>query len=88
MADEALKQQIHDSLKESLFTSPDDMVDVSDGPGDSIHLVLVSRKFDGQQLRLKHDYINDWLTNNLPAEVWQRISLTVCRSPEEIKAGI
>jgi stress-induced morphogen len=88
MADEQLKTRIHDVLKTVYFSSPDDMVDVSDGPDDSIHIVIVSRKFDGQRMRVKHDLVASLLTNNLPPEVWGRISLTICRSPEEIKAGV
>ncbi|MEX2175765.1 MAG: hypothetical protein WD872_15485 [Pirellulaceae bacterium] len=88
MADEQLKQQIRDVLKQVYFTSPDDMVDVSDGPDDSVHLVLISRKFDGQRAKAKHELISDILVGNLPSEVWNRISLTICRSPEEIKAGL
>ena len=47
MADELLKVKIRDVLKENYFQDLDDLVDVSDGPDDSIHLIIVSRKFDG-----------------------------------------
>jgi stress-induced morphogen len=88
MADDRTKQLVHDALKSTLFTSPDDLVDVSDGPDDSIHIVIVSRKFDAQRMRTKHDMVSDLLFANLPEEVWRRISLTICKSPEEIKASV
>lgn len=55
MAEAELKQKVHDELKRSYFSDPDDLVDVSDGPDDSIHIVVVSRKFDGRRLKEKND---------------------------------
>jgi uncharacterized membrane protein len=88
MADEHIKRQIHDVLKSVYFSAPDDMVDVSDGPDDSIHLVLVSRKFDRQRTREKHEIVSNLLMQNLPEETWTRVSLAICKSPDEIKAGV
>ena len=39
MADAQLKKKIYCVLKEGYFNDPDDAVDISDGPEDSIHLV-------------------------------------------------
>jgi len=86
MADIQLKQKIHDELKNAYFTDPDDLVDVSDGPDDSIHVVIVSRKFDGRRIKEKNDLIWSVLTQQLTAEEWGLISLSVGASPEEIKA--
>jgi acid stress-induced BolA-like protein IbaG/YrbA len=86
MADSALKSKIHDVLKCGYFNDPDDLVDVSDGPDDSIHLVIVSRKFDGRRMKEKNDLIWSELVKHLPAEEWGRVSLSVATSPEEIKA--
>jgi stress-induced morphogen len=88
MAKKKEKQQIYDLLKDEFFSTADDFVDVSDGPEDSIHLVLVSRKFDGKRLRIKHEMISDFLRARLPEDIYQKISLTICRSPDEIKAGV
>ena len=44
MADTQLKKKVYAMLKEGYFSDPDDAVDVSDGPDDSIHLVI-SRAF-------------------------------------------
>ncbi len=57
MADERLKQKVYTILKKGYFSDPDDAVDVSDGPGDSIHLVIFSRKFTGKGMKEKHDVI-------------------------------
>lgn len=87
MADDRLKQKIHDELKGAYFNDPDDLVDVSDGPDDSIHLVIVSRKFDGRRTKEKNDLIWSILTQRLAPEEWGLISLSVGASPEEIKAS-
>jgi stress-induced morphogen len=81
-----LKQKIQDVLKEKYFSAPDDLVDVSDGPDDSVHLVIVSRKFDGRRIKEKNDLIWSLLTANLQPEEWGKVSLSIGTSPEEIKA--
>jgi stress-induced morphogen len=86
MPDAQLKEKIHDALKATYFNGPDDLVDVSDGPDDAIHLVIVSRKFDGQRLKEKNDLIWSILVKNLHPEEWGKVSLSIGASPEEIKA--
>jgi len=86
MADVQLKQKIHDSLKDAYFNAPDDMVDVSDGPADNIHVVVVSRKFDGSRMKEKDDLIWSVLVKKLRKKEWGKISLLVGASPEEVKA--
>jgi stress-induced morphogen len=81
-----LKQKIHHVLKEAYFSGPDDLIDVSDGPDDSLHLVIVSRKFDGRRMKEKNDLIWSVLTAKLPPEEWGKVSLSIGTSPEEIKA--
>lgn len=81
-----MKQKIHDEVKKAYFTHPDDLVDVSDGDGDNVHLVIVSRKFDNRRMKDKDDLIWSVLTNCLQPDEWGKISLTVGASPEEIKA--
>ena len=87
MADALVKQKFHDVLKNGYFASPDDLVDVSDGPDDSIHLVVVSRKFDGRRMREKDDLIWSELTQKLAPEEWGKVSLSIGASPEDIKAA-
>lgn len=86
MADCQLKRKIHDELKRDTFKDPEDLVDVSDGPDDSIHVVIVSRKFDGHRMKEKNDLIWSVLVNRLSPMEWGKISLSVGASPEEIKA--
>jgi stress-induced morphogen len=86
MADAQLKEKIHDSLKTVYFKDPDDAVDVSDGPEDSIHIVIVSRKFDGLRMKEKNDLIWSHLLQQLNPDEWGKVSLSVGASPEEIKA--
>ncbi len=86
MADLQLKQKIRDVLRLAYFKDAEDLVDLSDGPDDSIHLVIVSRKFDGRRMREKNELIWSILTQNLASEEWGKVSLTVATSPEEIKA--
>lgn len=87
MADDQLKQKVHDVLKSGYFRDIDDLVDISDGPDDSIHVVVVSRKFDGHRMKEKHDLIWSELSQNLAPEEWGYVSLSIGVSPEEIKAG-
>ena len=87
MADVQLKQKIRDVLRGSYFQDPDEnLVDVSDGPGDSIHLVIVSRQFDGLRMKAKSDLIWSVLSQKLKPEEWGKVSLSIGASPEEIKA--
>jgi acid stress-induced BolA-like protein IbaG/YrbA len=86
MADEQLKKKVHDVLKTGYFTDTDDAVDVSDGPEDSLHLVIFSRKFDGKFLKEKNDLIWSELMQHLTQNEWSKVSLSIGVSPEEIKA--
>ncbi len=86
MADVQAKQKIHDVLRVAYFKDPDDLVDVSDGPDDSILFVIVSRKFDGHRMKEKNDLIWSVLVKDLRPEEWGKVSLSVGTSPEEIKA--
>jgi|LakMenE01Jun11ns_1017448.scaffolds.fasta_scaffold9868970_2 acid stress-induced BolA-like protein IbaG/YrbA len=79
------KNRVYLALK-TYFSGPDDAVDVSDGPGDSIHVVIVSRKFDGQGLKERNDLIWARLMEKLTSEEWGKVSLSVTASPEDVKA--
>ena len=86
VADERTKQRVAEVLKTAYFKDQSDLVDVSDGLDDNIHVVVVSRKFDGQRLREKNDLIWSILTKELTPEEWGHVTLSVGVSPEEIKA--
>jgi stress-induced morphogen len=86
MAADCLKEKIHQELKKGLFNDEQDLIDISDGTNGNVHLVIVSRKFDGRRLKEKNDLIWSELTQHLAPEEWGHISLSVGVSPEEIKA--
>jgi len=86
MTDEQLKKKVYDTLRKGYFSDPDDAIDISDGPDDSIHLVIFSRKFNGKSMKEKHDLIWSELLQKLDADEWGRVSLSIGASPEEIKA--
>ncbi len=86
--DHDVLKHVHDVLKSVYFTDSDDLVDVSEGDGDCIHVVVVSRKFDNKRLKDKNTLLWDLFEEHLPKKVRSRISLSVAKSPEEIKAGI
>lgn len=88
MADERTKQRVAEALKLAYFNDPGDLVDVSDGLDDNIHVVVVSRKFDGHRLREKNDMIWSVLIKELTPEEWGLVTLSVGVSPEELKAAM
>ena len=83
---ETLKQKIYNVLKSGNFRSPDDLVDVSDGTEGYVHLVVVSRKFDGMRVEAADEMIRDDIERGLTDEEQSRITLLVGVSPEEVKA--
>lgn len=86
MADGNLKRKIYDVLKRGYFDDSTDFVDVSDGFDNLIHIVVVSRKFDGRRMKEKEDLIWSELFQNLSPEEWGKVSLSIGASPDEIKA--
>lgn len=86
MACAMLKREIYNVLKDGYFDHEDDFVDVSDGYDDLVHVVVVSRKFNGTGSMLKRGgIIWDPLFNQLSNDEWGRVSLTVGRPPEEVR---
>jgi stress-induced morphogen len=72
-----------------LFRDTDDYVDVSDGQNaESVHVVIVSRKFDGLRMQQKHDMIWDELQERLTPEEWSTVTLSVGVSPEDLKVTL
>ena len=85
MACETLKQKIQNLLKTGYFNDTKDFVDVSDGAGDFIHVVVVSRKFNGHTMGGRSDIIWDELLKHLSDEEWGHVSLLVGAIPEEVQ---
>ena len=87
MADEFLKQRVADVLRKAYFGDPQDLVDVSDGYDDGLHVLIVSRKFDGKRIKEKNDLIWGIFSQSLSPDEWGRITLSIGVSPEDIKAS-
>ena len=85
MACKMLKQKIQNLLKTGYFNDTKDFVDVSDGAGDFIHVVVVSRKFNGYTMGGRSDIIWDELLKHLSDEEWGHVSLLVGAIPEEVQ---
>ena len=84
MACEILKQKIHDTLRDGYFRDAKDFVDVSDGSADHVHIVIVSRKFNGHTMGDRVDIIWNELTKYLSQEEWGHIFLSIGMLPEEV----
>ena len=84
MACEILKQKIHDTLRGGYFSDAKDFVDVSDGSADHVHIVIVSRKFNGHTMGDRTDIIWDELVKNLSQEEWGHVFLSIGMLPEEV----
>ena len=85
MACEILKQKIHDTLRGGYFSDIKDFIDVSDGAADFIHVVVVSRKFNGHTMKGRGDIIWDLLLKHLSDEEWGHVSLLIGATPEEVR---
>ena len=85
MASETLKQKIQNLLKTGYINDTKDFVDVSDGAGDFIHVVVVSRKFNGHTMIDRSDIIWDELLKHLSDEEWGHVSLLIGAIPEEVR---
>ncbi len=84
MACEILKQKIHDTLRGGYFRDAKDFVDVSDGSADHVHIVIVSRKFNGHTMGDRVDIIWNELTKHLSQEEWGHVFLSIGVAPEEV----
>ena len=85
MACKKLKHKIHSLLKLGYFSGVKDFVDVSDGAGDLIHVVVVSRKFNGHTMKGRGDIIWDELLKHLSDEEWGHVSLLIGATPEDVQ---
>lgn len=81
------RDEVKRSLESALRNEfPNDTVDVSDGYQENIHVLVVSRQFDG----LSHEHRQDLIWNvidstNLNDHEKQLISLTIAFSPSDLK---
>ena len=85
MACEQLKQKIHDTLSNGYFNDKKDYVDVSDGDDDLVHIIVVSRKFNGYTMKGRGDIIWQELFDHLSTEEWGNVTLSIGMMPEEVR---
>ena len=85
MADETVTQRIYDALKNGYFNAAKDYVDVSNGSGDDVEIVVVSRKFKDYNRWRRVDIIWKELEKHLPQEEADRVFLSIGMLPEDVK---
>lgn len=82
-ADAVVKKRILQVLKAEFR---DDTVDVSDGYMDNIHLVVVSRKFDGMRDKARQEYVWSIIDkSSLTMAEKGKVSLILAYSPADLK---
>jgi len=78
-----LKKKI-ETLLNAAF--PGETVDVSDGHGDNIHVIVVSRKFDGMREKEKQDLLWDAIDKSDLSDAEKvLVSLILPYSPSDLK---
>ena len=87
MANAVLKKKVRKVLQNGYFKDPDDHIVISDGPEDSIHVVVISDKLHGRRMKEKNDLILSDLISNLRKEEWSKITLSLGQTHEELKAN-
>ena len=85
MACNSLKQKIRDLLSNGYFNDKKDYVDVSDGDDDLVHIIVVSRKFNGYTMKSRGDIIWRELFDHLSTEEWGNVTLSIGMLPEEVR---
>ena len=80
-----VKRRIYEVLRHGYFNADDDYVDVSNGSGDDIEIVVVSRKFAGYNRWRRGDIIWDELEKHLSQSEWGHVFLSVGVLPEEVR---
>ena len=85
MACKRLKQKIHDILSDGYFNAEKDYVDVSDGDDDLVHIIVVSRKFNGYTMKSRGNIIWHELFDHLSTEEWGNVTLSIGMMPEEVR---
>lgn len=82
-ADPQLKKKIEDILRAEF---PGETVDVSDGYGENIHVIIVSRKFDGMRETEKQDRLWSVIDKGGLSDFEKtRISMILPYSPSDLK---
>ena len=82
-ADPQLKKKIETIISAEF---PGETVDVSDGHGDNIHVIVVSRKFEGMREKEKQELLWSAIDKSNLSDVEKvKISLILPYSPSDLK---
>ena len=84
MACEILKQKIQILSKPATSAITKILLMFSDGSADHVHIVIVSRKFNGHTMGDRVDIIWNELTKQLSQEEWGHVFLSIGVLPEEV----
>ena len=80
-----LKKKIEDILRKR-FPQQGETVDVSDGAGDNIHVIVVSRQFDSMREKSKQDCLWSAIDqSDLTDTEKVKISMILPYSPDDLK---
>ncbi len=87
MACKTAKRKIYEMLKGGRFNDEKDFVDVSDGgfDGETIHIVIISRKFKGYTMSDRGRIIWEEMWKHLTQNEWQHVFLSIGMLPEEVR---
>ena len=83
-ASSELKTKIENILHEK-FPQRGETVDVSDGFGDNIHVIVVSRRFDHLREKEKQELLWGAIDSNLTDAEKVKISMILPYSPDDLK---
>ena len=84
-ASATLKKKIENILR-AQFPQQGETVDVSDGSGDNIHVIVVSRQFDNMREKSKQDLLWGAIDrSDLTNEEKVMISMILPYSPDDLK---
>ena len=87
MACKTAKRKIYEMLRGGRFNGERDFVDVSDGGFDreDIHIVIISRKFNGYTMTERGRIIWEEMWKHLTQNEWGRVFLSIGMLPEEVR---
>ena len=84
MDSETVKRRIYETLRHGYFNDEKDYVDVSNGSGDVIEIVVVSRKFAGYTAGRRIDMILNELCKHLSQVEAGHVLFSIGMLPEEV----
>ncbi|HEY2410859.1 MAG TPA: hypothetical protein VGI40_01375 [Pirellulaceae bacterium] len=78
----SIKKKIRDVLQAAHFGGRDDIVDVTDGEVNDLHLRVISPKLAGMRPLEQNDFIWSILEQRLEPQEWRKITMIVSDAPK------